>query len=74
MKPTIKTYLDSQIESAKACCENEIARMTEDAERANRSEETRDAACALYELYTHFIDAGFTAEQAWELVKITVAK
>lgn len=74
MKRTIKANLDSQIESTKAYCESEIARMTDAAERENLREECRDRAYELYELYNSFLDAGFTAEQAWELVKIMVAK
>ena len=74
MRKDIATNLASQIKSAKAFCESEIARMTEEAEQNDKSETYRVAAHDLHELYNNFIYEGFTEEQAWELVKIVTAK
>ena len=74
MRKDIAVNLTSQIEGAKAFCESEIARMTEDAKRLDKSETYREAAHDLREMYQNFIYEGFTEEQAWELIKIVVAK
>lgn len=74
MKPDIKADLKARIESAKAYCDSEIARMTEEAERADKNENVRTAARDLRDLYLNFINEGFTEQQAWELIKILVAK
>ena len=74
MREHIKTNLDSQIKAAKAFCESEIARMTKEANQIDKSETYRSAANDLRELYINYIDVGFTEEQAWELIKILVAK
>lgn len=74
MKDIIKINLNSQIESAKAFYESEVARLTEEAEQTDRIETCRKVAHDMHELYTHFLCEGFTEEQAWELIKIVVAK
>ena len=74
MRQDIKSDLKARIESAKAYCESEIARMTEEAERTDKTESGRVAACDLRNLYLNFINEGFTEQQAWELIKILVAK
>lgn len=74
MREDIRTNLDSQIKAAKAFCESEIARMTEEAKQTDKSETYRIAAHDLRELYINCIDVGFTEQQAWELIKILLAK
>lgn len=74
MRKDIAANLASQIKSAQAFCESEIARMTEEANQTNRTETYRVAARDMHEVYVQFMREGFTEEQAWELVKIITAK
>ncbi len=74
MRKDIAANLASEIEGAKAFCESEIARMTEDAKQLDKSEKYREAAHDLREMYGNFVGEGFSEEQAWELIKIIVAK
>ena len=74
MRDDIKSDLMSQIESARAYCESEIARMTERARQSDRIESYRTAAHDMRELFISFIAEGFTEEQAWELIKIITAQ
>ena len=74
MRKDIESRLTSQIENAKAYCNDEIARMTEEAKREDKHARFCEVADDLYALYTQYICVGFTHEQAWELIKISVAK
>lgn len=74
MRPDIKANLKSQIESTKAHCESEIERLTEEAKQFDKRESFHTAACDLKDLYESYLVVGFTEEQAWELIKILVAK
>lgn len=74
MRPEIRSDLKAQIESARAFCESEIVRLTEEAELNDRSKTSLSAAAQLHELYDNFTTVGFSEEQAWELIKIVAAK
>lgn len=74
MRREIEANLKADIERAKANYENEIAMMTEQAEKFEKDRLFYKAADDLYCLYRNYIDVGFTDEQAWELIKILVSK
>ena len=52
----------------------EISHLKEVAEQDSRMLDFGQAASDLYNLYCAFIDAGFTEQQAWEIVKISISK
>lgn len=74
MRPEIKRELQAQIESARAYCESEVARLTEQAEINDKSKTSWSAAAQLHELYDNFTTVGFSEEQAWELIKIVASR
>ena len=74
MREDIKANLESQIKAAKAFCDSEIARMNEEAKQEDKLVNFQNSAHDLRTLYESFIDVGFTEEQAWELIKIIIAK
>ena len=74
MRREIEANLKADIERAKANYENEIAMMTEQAEKFEKDRLFYKGADDLYCLYRNYIDVGFTDEQAWELIKILVSK
>ena len=74
MRPDIKVDLKERIEEVKAHCEREIARITEEAEREDKNRANFTTADDLHNLYCNLQNAGFDAQQAWELIKIMVSK
>lgn len=74
MRKEIETTLAARIENAKALYEDEVARVTNEAKREDKHVTFCEAASDLYALYTEYTLVGFTHEQAWELIKILVAK
>ena len=74
MRREIEANLKADIERAKANYENEIAMMTEQAEKFEKDRLFYKGSDDLYCLYRNYIDVGFTDEQAWELIKILVSK
>lgn len=68
MASKTKAQLEQEIKNSREqieCLELEL-------EKANRVETKNDAAQELYEMYEAYTEAGFTEEQAWELMKIIV--
>ena len=74
MREDIRHNRDARIESAKELCKSEIARITEEAEQIDKRETRRAVAPELFELFREYIEVGFTEEQAWELIKISIPK
>lgn len=58
----------------KAELEHEIAALRKELADANRSEVNDTAAQQIYDIYQAHIRAGFSEEQAWELIKLYLAK
>jgi DNA-binding protein H-NS len=50
----------------------EMRKLEEQREQALKAEKYDESAEEVYNLYQSYIKSGFTAEQAWELVKITI--
>lgn len=55
-------------------CERNIAQMTEEATEIEQHEQNVKSAALLYDIYQTHIGAGFTEEQAWELIKLLLVK
>ena len=51
---------------------NQIDALKCELEKANRVESKNESAAELYEMYQSYVTAGFTEEQAWELIKILI--
>lgn len=68
MATKIKSELEREIEDNR----NQIECLKCELEKANRVETKDNAATELYEMYESYTNAGFTAEQAWELTKIII--
>lgn len=48
--------------------------MTEEATEIEQHEQNVKSAALLYDIYQTHIGAGFTEEQAWELIKLLLVK
>ena len=51
----------------------EIKQLEEEREKALNEEKFDEAAEELHNMYNSYVKAGFTEEQAWELVKIIMS-
>ena len=63
-----KAQLEQEIKNSR----EQIECLKLELEKANRVETKNDAAQELHEMYEAYTEAGFTEEQAWELMKIIV--
>lgn len=70
MASKTKAQLEQEIKNSR----EQIECLKLELEKANRVETKNDAAQELYEMYEAYTKAGFTEEQAWELMKIIVNK
>lgn len=68
MASETKAQLEQEIKNSR----EQIECLKLELEKANRVETKNDAAQELYEMYEAYTEAGFTEEQAWELMKIIV--
>lgn len=64
-----KAQLEQAIENSK----KDIASAQKEMEAADRKENMDKAAKELYDQFKSFKDAGFSADQAWELTRIIVS-
>lgn len=62
--------LTEQIVNTHKFHEEEMRNLEEQREQALKEEKYDEAAQELHRMYTSYINAGFTEEQAWELVRI----
>lgn len=62
----------AELEQEIAESRNQIAALKQELENANRIESKNQSAAELYEVYQSYVTAGFTEEQAWELIKILI--
>lgn len=70
MRKDIRDSIEANAADMRNRCEEEISRMTEEAERASIRTDMMESAIQLHDMYTSYIEAGFTEEQAWELTTI----
>lgn len=73
MKKETQKKIEAQANAMREECEAEISRMTEEVSTNERMESYDKCATELHAQYTSFVNAGFTEEQAWELVKTIVS-
>lgn len=52
----------------------EMRSLEEQREQALKTERYDEAATEIHNLYNSYVKAGFTEEQAWELVKLAIIK
>lgn len=65
--------LTQQIADCHHFHENEMKNLEEQREQAIKEEKYDEAAQELHNMYDSYIRAGFTEEQAWELVRIVMS-
>lgn len=74
MESKERIALEDKINTLRSECEEKVASMMEDAEKQSRVHTYYEAAEVIRDVYEAYLTAGFTEEQAWELLKITLYK
>ena len=74
MKKEMKTMLDANISDVKNRCEVEVNNLIEQAKVEDKQLSLQEAAHDIRFLYDSFVEAGFSEEQAWEILKIQLSK
>lgn len=72
MKSKERIALEDKVNTLRSECEEKVATMVEDAEKQSKLHLCYETAESIRDLYEAYITAGFTEEQAWELLKITM--
>ncbi len=72
MKSKERIALEDKVNALRSECEEKVASMVEDAEKQAHLHTCYEAAENIRDLYEAYVTAGFTEEQAWELLKITL--
>lgn len=72
MKSKERLALEDKDNALRSECEEKVASMVEDAEKQSQLHSFYEAAENIRDLYEAYVTAGFTEEQAWELLKITM--
>ena len=65
-------FIKNRAAEMRGRCEEEITQMTEEVKTEAEKEQNRKSAAALYDMYQSYIEAGFSKEEAWELVRILI--
>lgn len=72
-KTQAQKFIENRAAEMRNSCEEEISRMTEEVKVEEQKETNRKTAAGLYDIYQSYIEAGFSKEEAWELVKILMS-
>lgn len=72
MKSKERIALEDKVNALRSECEEKIATMVEDAEKQSKLHNYYEAAETIRDIYEAYVTAGFTEEQAWELLKINM--
>lgn len=65
--------LEDKVSALRSQCEEQVAEIMADAAKKAQQNEIYKGAEMTHDLYEAYIAAGFTEEQAWELVKIMLS-
>lgn len=72
MKSKERIALEDKVNALRSECEEKVATMVEDAEKQSKLHDYYEAAEIVRDVYEAYVTAGFTEEQAWELLKINM--
>lgn len=74
MKSKERIALEDKVNALRSECEEKVAELAQDAEKQSKINAVYEAAENVHDLYEAYIAAGFTEEQAWELLKLSLIK
>lgn len=72
MKSGERIILEDKVNALRSECEEKVATMVENAEKQSRLRKIYEAAESIHDAYEAYVAAGFTEEQAWKLLEMTV--